>query len=237
MMISRAPLRLAINGNPAAGQTTSDEPIARNRSQDFVSSSARRIAEFGHGLSERYRRRLDVAAAGGTIWRTAVAGIHPLPHPGQFVALLAIEAQGVGRIAVQLDDMFGCDARVLVQVVDILRDHRRHLAEAIKAGERAMATARLGMTELVAHGEAAPPRLVPRLLAGKKVVEHDRPVLGPDPARRTKIGNAALGRDPGAGEGQDRHWRPRSCPVKARHGGRDRDRARTSFLAASRYPR
>ena len=34
MMTSRAPLRLAIKGNPAAGQTTSDEPIARNRSQD-----------------------------------------------------------------------------------------------------------------------------------------------------------------------------------------------------------
>ena len=28
-----APLRFAINGKPAAGQTKSDEPIARNRSQ------------------------------------------------------------------------------------------------------------------------------------------------------------------------------------------------------------
>ena len=43
----RAPFRLAINGKPAAGHTTSEEPIARNRSQVLVNSSARRIASAG----------------------------------------------------------------------------------------------------------------------------------------------------------------------------------------------
>ena len=47
MMISRAPFRLANKGNPAAGQTTSEEPIDKNRSQDKVKSWARRIAESG----------------------------------------------------------------------------------------------------------------------------------------------------------------------------------------------
>src|SRR5262245_41799566 len=46
-MTRRAPLRLAINGNPAAGHTTSDEPMARNRSHDMVMASARRIAASG----------------------------------------------------------------------------------------------------------------------------------------------------------------------------------------------
>ena len=47
MITSRAPLRLAISGKPAAGQTTSDEPIATKRSHDSVISSARRIASSG----------------------------------------------------------------------------------------------------------------------------------------------------------------------------------------------
>ena len=47
MMTSRAPLRFAISGKPAAGHTTSDEPMAMNRSAERVSSSARRIASSG----------------------------------------------------------------------------------------------------------------------------------------------------------------------------------------------
>src|ERR1700682_6031654 len=38
---------LASIGKPAAGQTTSDDPIARNRSQCWASSVARRIASSG----------------------------------------------------------------------------------------------------------------------------------------------------------------------------------------------
>src|SRR5215467_8993073 len=44
MITRRAPQFLAISGNPAAGQTTSDDPIARNRSQCCESSVARCIA-------------------------------------------------------------------------------------------------------------------------------------------------------------------------------------------------
>src|SRR5712664_1478666 len=47
MITSLAPQFLAINGKPAAGQTTSDDPIARNRSQCWASSVARRIASSG----------------------------------------------------------------------------------------------------------------------------------------------------------------------------------------------
>src|ERR1039457_2921668 len=47
MITYLAPLFLASIGNPAAGQTTSDDPIARNRSQCWASSVARRIASSG----------------------------------------------------------------------------------------------------------------------------------------------------------------------------------------------
>ena len=44
MMINREPLRLASKGNPAAGQTTSEEPMTRKRSQSRLAASARFIA-------------------------------------------------------------------------------------------------------------------------------------------------------------------------------------------------
>ena len=47
MMTSLAPHFLAISGKPAAGQTTSDDPIARKRSHCCASSVARRIASSG----------------------------------------------------------------------------------------------------------------------------------------------------------------------------------------------
>src|SRR5437660_754527 len=47
MIANRAPLRLAMRGNPAAGHTTRDDPIDRNRSQVIVRSSARRMAASG----------------------------------------------------------------------------------------------------------------------------------------------------------------------------------------------
>src|SRR5580698_705799 len=90
-----------------------------------------------------------------------------------------------------------------MQIVDVLRDNRRGLAGAVEAGERAMAAARLGTAELVLHGETAPPGLVARLLAGEELVKRDRPVLGPQPARRAKVRYPTFGRDAGPGEWYD----------------------------------
>src|SRR5580700_8352053 len=148
MMMSRAPLRLAINGN---------------------------------------------AAAGRTIGRAAVCGLHPLAHPGQLVAVGAIQARRIGRVAVQFDNMFGRDARSLMEIVYVLGDYARHFAHAVKAGQRPMTSSRLGVAELVAHGEAAPPRLVARFLARQEFVEWDGTVLGPKAARGTKVRDTAFG--------------------------------------------
>ena len=203
MMTRAAPLRLAISGNPAAGHTTSDEPMARNRSQlrGQLLGALHRIGR--HRLPERHGRGLDVAAA-GAIRRALAVGLEFFAHPGQFVALGAVEADGVGGIAVQFDDILGRDAGGLMQIVDVLRHQRRHLAGAIEAGERPMAAARLRLGETLLHDEAPPPGFVAHLAARHEGVERDRLVLGPQAAGRAEIRNAAFGRDPGPGEGQIR---------------------------------
>src|SRR5579864_4873527 len=155
---------------------------------------------IGHRLAERYGRGLDVAAAARAVGRAAVRGIHALPHPGEFVAFIAIEACGESRIAVQLDHMLRGKSRRLVQVVDVLGDDRGHLAGAVKARQRPVAAARPGIAELVGHGEAPPPRFVARLLARQELVERDRLVLGPQAPGRAEIGDAALGGNAGPGE-------------------------------------
>src|SRR5687767_13237235 len=58
----------------------------------------------------------------------------------------------------------------------------------------------LRSTERFLHGEAPLPGFVARFLTRNKLVVHDRPVLGPNPAGRTKVRSAALGRDASAGE-------------------------------------
>ena len=134
---------------------------------------------IGHCLAKGYGRGFDVAAAGWTIWRTAIRRFHPLAHPGQFVAIAAVEAETVGRIAVQLDHMFRRDSRGLMKIIDILRDDCGDFAGVVQTGERAMPPPRPGVAELVSHGEAASPGLIARFLARQKLIEWNRLILGP----------------------------------------------------------
>ena len=104
----------------------------------------------------------------------------------------------------QFDHVIGGNPGRLVQIVDVLGDDARHLAGPVKTGDGAVAAAGLGAAELILHGKAAPPALVPHLRVGQEVAEFDRPHLGPDAAGRPEVGDAALGGNAGAGEG-DHH--------------------------------
>src|SRR5580700_2301138 len=143
---------------------------------------------------------------------------HPLAHPGQLVSVGAIQTRRIGRIAVQLDNMFGRNAGRLMEIIDILGDYGGHLARTVKAGERAMSPPRLGIAELVLHGEATPPGFVTRFLAREELVEWDRPVLGPKSTRGAEVRDTAFSRDARAGK-----WHDRGCLVyhlvKTRYGG------------------
>src|SRR5205085_6304145 len=126
-----------------------------------------------------------------------------LPDPRQFVARGTAEAEGVSGISMQLDDVGGRDPGLLVQIVDVLRDHRRRLPGLVEAREREMPPARPRTLELVLHRKAPAPGLIAHLLACHEGIERDRLHPRPDAAWRAEIGNAALGRDSGPRERQN----------------------------------
>jgi hypothetical protein len=113
---------------------------------------------------------------------------------------------------VQLDDTVGGNARLLVQPVNVLRNHRRHPAAGDKGREGKMAAARPRLAVKIVHGELAPPCLTPPLRAAHKRFEGDRLVLHPRAAGGAKVWHAALGRNTGPGEAGDNagvlHQRP-----------------------------
>src|SRR3981081_4757564 len=103
----------------------------------------------------------------------------------------------------QLDHVLSGNSGTLLQVVDFLRYPRRRLAGAVETRKREVSAAGLRGRKMRIHGKTPPPGLVSHLLAGEELIERDRPVLGPQPARRAEVGDAALGRNAGAGEGND----------------------------------
>ena len=62
-----------------------------------------------HRLPERNSRGFDVAAA-GAVGRHVRRRFKFFPDPGQFVAPGAVEADGIGRIAMELDHIGGCNS-------------------------------------------------------------------------------------------------------------------------------
>src|SRR6266571_3343808 len=92
---------------------------------------------FGHRLPKRDGSGLDRLVADGAVGRTADV-VEALLYPGKIVSLSAADAAGVSGIAVELDDVVGCEPRYLVQIVDILGDDGRNLAGPVERGQRAV---------------------------------------------------------------------------------------------------
>ena len=158
MMTSLAPQFLAISGKPAAGHTTSEDPIARNRSQccDKFRGAAHLV--FRHRLSERDGRGLDRIVADRAVGRAAGL-VEARFDPRQIVGLPAADAAGIGGVAVQLDHVVGLEARHLMQIVDVLGDDRGDLAGPVERGQRAVAAAGLCRGKGRLHRKAPPPGL------------------------------------------------------------------------------
>ncbi len=133
---------------------------------------------FGHRLSERDGGGLDRLVADGAVGRAADF-VEALLGPGKIVSLSAADAAGVSGIAVELDDVLGCETRSLMQIVDVLGNDGRNLAGPVERGQRAVATSRLCRGECRFHREAPPPCLVPGVRTGDKLVEWNRTVAGP----------------------------------------------------------
>ena len=162
MITSLAPQFFAISGNPAAGHTTSDDPIARNRSQCLRQFRGAAHLVFRHRLAERDRRGLHRLVAGRAVGRAAVF-VEARLHPGKIVGLPAADAAGIGGVAVKFDDVIGLEARHLMQIVDVLGDDRGNLAGPVERGQRAMPAPGLCRRKGRLHRKAPPPRLVARV--------------------------------------------------------------------------
>ena len=200
-MTSRAPLRFASSGKSGGGihhqrRADGDEQVTGQRLGLGALHRQRR-----HPLAERDRRALNIAAA-RAVRHDAVA-LEIDPQFVDLITLLAGQAMRVGGVAVQLDHLRRRDAGVLVQPVDVLRDHRGRVAVVDQLGHGAVAAIGLRRAQDRLHLEAPPPGFPPRLLRAHEVGEIDRHLLGPDAARAAKVGDAGFGADAGAGEQHD----------------------------------
>src|SRR5882672_5923511 len=157
---------------------------------------------FRHRLTERDGGGLHRLVADGAVGCTACC-VEALPDPRKIVSMSAANAAGVGRIAVQLDDVFDREARYLMQIVDVLGDDGGNLAGLVERGQRAVTAPRLCCGKGRLHRKAPPPCLVAGILAGDEFIKRNRAVAGPQSAGRAEIGNSAFGRNTCAGEGKD----------------------------------
>lgn len=135
---------------------------------------------FRHRLAEGDRGRLDVPAAEPAGGRLAV-GFEGGPDRRELVAGAAGQAARIAPVAVQLDDPVRIDARLLVEVVDVLGDDAGRLAGAHQPGDRAVAAVGFGAGDVAVDDEFPPPRLAARVFGGDEVLEVDRRGLRPDP--------------------------------------------------------
>src|SRR5262249_9928017 len=85
-------------------------------------------------------------------------------------------------------------------VVDVLGDHMADLARMIELGDDLVAAPWHSMRHRIVDHEIAAPGFEPCFLRSEIGAELDRFVTGPKAARRAEIGNAAFGRDAGAGK-------------------------------------
>ena len=92
--------------------------------------------------------------------------------------LAAVKAMGVGRVAVQLDDLALGHAGRLMQPVDVLGNHAGNLAPADQRRHGAMATVRPRFREHRVEREPPAPRFLARVLGGEERLEVDRGVAG-----------------------------------------------------------
>src|ERR1700687_6114604 len=90
-----------------------------------------------------------------------------------------------------------------MQIINVLRDHRRRLAGTVEARERKVSAAGPGGRKLRIHDEAPSPGFVAHVLTRKELIERNRLILCPESPRRTEVRNATLGGNSGPGERRD----------------------------------
>jgi hypothetical protein len=186
-----------------AGGGIHDQRRAEHDEQVGEQSLLLRAAHFidWHRLAEGDRRCLDPSSAGAM--RHDIVALEVDAQVGDLIPLRAVEAMGIGGVAVQLDHFRIGNAGVLVQPVDVLGDDRGGAAGTDQFGAGAVAAVGGGLSKCVLHVETPFPGFPAGFVGAHEVAEIDRGVLGPDAAGGAEVGNAGFGADPGAGEQDD----------------------------------
>ena len=166
-----------------------------------------------HRLAEGDRRRLDRRSAERAGGRHGVP-LERLLDRSKLVTGLAGDAFRIAAVAVELDHLLPGYARILVQVVDVLGDHARDLAEPDQLGDRPVPAVGRGARDVPVDQQLAPPGLDTCLLGGEEVLVIDRRGLRSDAGRAAEVRDARLGRYTGAGK-DDSPARVRDRPGEA----------------------
>src|SRR5712692_206785 len=92
-------------------------------------------------------------------------------------------------------------AGLLVEAVDVLRDHAGKAPRGLKPCEGQVRRVGAGRRGLCVRLFLVDPVPAARLLAGQELLDGHGPVAAPDSARASEVGDAGGGTDAGAGEG------------------------------------
>jgi hypothetical protein len=95
----------------------------------------------------------------------------------------------------KLDHLLGRDTRVLMQIVDVLRDHAGRLPHADEFGDGGMTRIRLRPDPAILVAEAPAPCFPPRGFGRHELLEVDGLHARPDAARTAEIRDARFGAD------------------------------------------
>ena len=156
-------------------------------------------------LTEEHDRRLEQRTLARRAARRALPPIDRV-HLVARKARATVEADDGLRRTVELDDLRA--ARLLVQSVGVLGDHRPEASVALQRGDRVMGRVRLRVGSAVV--EAVGP-VLRRILSKCVDVGHLVGIEpGPEPALAPKMGNSALDRNAGTGKRDGRPRRPAS---------------------------
>jgi hypothetical protein len=163
---------------------------------------------------------LDDAAARAAGWQRALLQKR-VAQVRQLVSQAADKARGISGVAMKFDHLMRGHARILVQIVHILRDDISDLAAIHQARNSKMSFIRFGTYPAGRPGKCALPSLASRVFVVHECVEVDRFHAAPDAARATEIRNAGFSRHAGAGEDDGSRRTGKKCREAGdrRHGG------------------
>ena len=183
----------------AAGNTESDEPSTRNRSQARVSSCARFMGNAGICCPKEIVADLMIPpqALHGPTVPVARNSVSMTPS-----SMRTSQERHFAYVAVpmQLDHLVLGNPRILMQVVHVLSDHTGRLAGRNEVCHRIVSKIRFRSDPAVSVVETSAPGLASLCFRSNELLKVNGLHAAPDSAGAAKVGDARFSADAGAGK-------------------------------------